>query len=168
MSAQHYITVSITTLKGTALSFSLKAVLAFLLCTTTILHSKKLLIWLVTYGVTMSLALQLTLKLSSIRKQLFIIIIKWLINIYILVICTILYLSMFLSGTTAHDILLHREDRILDTLENMIILSMKQKHAREVHCQKYIHTKCSHCSADSIRLGSDADGVSHNGIILGT
>ena len=45
---------------------------------------------------------------------------------------------------------------------------MKQKHAREMQCQKYIHTKCLHCSRESIRVGSDADGVSDNGIILRT
>ena len=45
---------------------------------------------------------------------------------------------------------------------------MKQKHAREMQCQKYIHTKYSHCPAESIRVESDADGVSDNSIILRT
>ena len=45
---------------------------------------------------------------------------------------------------------------------------MKQKHAREMQCQKYIYTKCSHCPVESITVGSDADVVSDNGIILRT
>ena len=50
----------------------------------------------------------------------------------------------------------------------LIFLSTKQKHAREMQCQKYVHTKCSHCLVESIRVGSDADGVSDSGIMLKT
>ena len=37
-----------------------------------------------------------------------------------------------------------------------------------MQCQKYIHTKCSCCPEESIRVGLDADGVSDSGIILRT
>ena len=61
-----------------------------------------------------------------------------------------------------------REDRKLDILENISFLSTKQKHAMERRCQYFIYTKCSHCPAGSIRVGSEADGVSESGIKLRT
>ena len=71
-------------------------------------------------------------------------------------------------GVTAHDIPPQREDRKLDILENISFLSVKQKHAMERQCQYFIYTKCSHCPAESIRVGSEADGVSESGIKLRT
>ena len=74
-------------------------------------------------------------------------------------------------GVTAHDIppQRQREDRKLDILENIKFLSTKQKHAMEkAKSIFYIHTKCSRCPAESIRVGSDADGVFESGIRLRT
>ena len=71
-------------------------------------------------------------------------------------------------GVTAHDIPPQREDRKLDILENISFLSTKQKHAMERQYQCFIYTKCSHCPAESIRVGSEADGVSESGIKLRT
>ena len=71
-------------------------------------------------------------------------------------------------GVTAHDIPPKREDRKLDILENISFLSAKQKHAMEKQYEYFIHTKCSRCPAESISVGSDADGVSESGIKLRT
>ena len=71
-------------------------------------------------------------------------------------------------GVTAHDIPPQREDRKLDILENIIFLSAKQKHATERRCQYFIYSKCSCCPAESIRVGSEANGVSESGIKLRT
>ena len=71
-------------------------------------------------------------------------------------------------GVTAHDIPPQREDRKLDILENISFLSAKQKHAMERRCQYFVYTKCSCCPAESIRVGSEADGVSESGIKLRT
>ena len=71
-------------------------------------------------------------------------------------------------GVTAHDIPPQREDRKLDILENISFLSVKQKHAMEKQCQYYIYAKCSCCPVESIRVGSEADGVSESGIKLRT
>ena len=72
-------------------------------------------------------------------------------------------------GATAHDIPPQREDRKLDILENIKFLSAKQKHAMERRSQPfYIHTKCSRCPTESIRVGSDANGVFERGIRLRT
>ena len=66
-------------------------------------------------------------------------------------------------GVTTHDIPPQR-----DILENISFLSIKQKHAMERQCQYFIYTKCSHCLTESIRVGSEADGVSERGIKLRT
>ena len=71
-------------------------------------------------------------------------------------------------GVTAHDIPPQREDRKLDILENISFLSAKQKHAMEKQYQYFIYTKCSRCPAESIRVRSEADGVSESGIKLRT
>ena len=71
-------------------------------------------------------------------------------------------------GVTTHDIPPQREDRKLDILENISFLSTKQKHAMEKQYQYFIHTKCSRCPAESIRVGSDANGVFESGIKLRT
>ena len=71
-------------------------------------------------------------------------------------------------GVTAHNIPPQREDRKLDILENISFLSTKQKHALERCCQYFIYTKHSRCPAESIRVGSEADGVSESGIKLRT
>ena len=71
-------------------------------------------------------------------------------------------------GVTTHDIPPQREDRKPDILENIGFLSAKQKHAMEKQYQYFIYTKCSCCPAESIRVGSDADGVSESGIKLRT
>ena len=72
-------------------------------------------------------------------------------------------------GVTAHDIPPQREDRKLDILENIKFLSVETEtchgKAKSIFC---IHTKCSHCPAESIRVGSDADGVFESGIRLRT
>ena len=67
-------------------------------------------------------------------------------------------------GVTAHDIPPQREDRKLDILENISFLSEKQKHAMERRCQYFVYSKCSRCPAESIRVGSETDGVSESGI----
>ena len=69
---------------------------------------------------------------------------------------------------TTHDIPPQREDRKLDILENISFLSAKQKHAMESQCQHFIYTKCSCWPAESIRVGSEANGVSERGIKLRT
>ena len=71
-------------------------------------------------------------------------------------------------GATAHDIPPQREDRKLDILENISFLSTKQKHAMERQDRYFVYTKCSRCPAESIRVGSEADGVSESGIKLRT
>ena len=71
-------------------------------------------------------------------------------------------------GVTAHDIPPQREDRKLDILENISFLSAKQKHAMEKQSHYIIYTKYSCCPAESIRVGSEADGVSESGIKLRT
>ena len=71
-------------------------------------------------------------------------------------------------GVTTHDIPPQREDRKLDISENIKFLSAKQKHAMEKRSQYFIHTKCSCCPVESIRVGSDADGVFESGIRLRT
>ena len=71
-------------------------------------------------------------------------------------------------GVTAHDIPPQREDRKLDIWENISFLSAKQKHAMERRSQYFIYTKCSCCPAESIRFGSEADGLSESGIKLRT
>ena len=71
-------------------------------------------------------------------------------------------------GATAHDIPPQREDRKLDILENIKFLSAKQKHAWKREVNIYIYMKCSRCPAESIRVGSDADGVFESGIRLRT
>ena len=76
--------------------------------------------------------------------------------------------SLIVSGVQPHMTSPHREDRKLDILENISFLSAKQKHAMEKQYQYFIHTKCSRCPAESIRVGSDADGVSESGIKLRT
>ena len=72
------------------------------------------------------------------------------------------------SGATAHDIPPQREDRKLDILENISFLSAKQKHAMERRYQYFIYTKCSRCPVESIRVRSEANGVSESGIKLRT
>ena len=74
-------------------------------------------------------------------------------------------------GVTAHDIPPQREDRKLDILENIKFLSAKQKHAmgkQNSYFIDYIYTKCSCCPVESIRVGSEADGVFESGIKLRT
>ena len=71
-------------------------------------------------------------------------------------------------GVTAHDIPPQREDRKLDILENIKFLSAKQKHAMEKRSIFCIYTKCSRCPVESIRVGSEADGVFERGIRLRT
>ena len=57
-----------------------------------------------------------------------------------------------------------REDRKLDILENISFLSAKQKHAMEKQSHYIVYKKYSRCPAESIRVGSEADGVSESGI----
>ena len=71
-------------------------------------------------------------------------------------------------GVTAHDIPPQREDRKLDILENISFLSTKQKHAMEKRNHYMSYTKYSRCPVESIRVGSEADGVSESGIKLRT
>ena len=71
-------------------------------------------------------------------------------------------------GVTAHGIPPQREDRKLDSWENISFLSVKQKHAMKRRCQYFVYIKCSRCPAESIRVGSEADGVSESGIKLRT
>ena len=63
--------------------------------------------------------------------------------------------SLIVSGVQPHMISPHREkteDRKLDILENISFLSAKQKHAMEKQYQYFIHTKCSCCPAEPIRV----------------
>ena len=77
--------------------------------------------------------------------------------------------SLIVSGVQPHMTSPpQREDRKLDILENISFLSVKQKHAMEKQYSYFIYTKCSRCPAESIRVGSDADGVSESGIKLRT
>ena len=65
---------------------------------------------------------------------------KWLLIVYIVFICTNHY-SNGQWGVTTHDIPPQREDRKLDILENIKILSAKQKHAMERRCQYFYSHK---------------------------
>ena len=66
-----------------------------------------------------------------------------------------------------HDIPTLREGRKVDVLEK-INCSAHETETCQMQFNFTFYTNCSFCSDESIRVGSDADGVSDNGIILKT
>ena len=74
-------------------------------------------------------------------------------------------------GVTAHDIPPQREDRKLDILENIKFCPRNRNmpwKKQNSYFIDYIYTKCSRCPVESIRVGSEADGVFESGIKLRT